>query len=143
MGTVQKTSTDDDVARHWQQLSGDFYRIAAALDRALEREHQLSGSEFDVLERLANADRGQLRMSELAPEVALSQSALSRLVGRLETSGLVRRIACTDDRRSVYARITGDGAKLYDAAKPTQRAALRAASLGCEVGDLLCDGRAD
>jgi len=142
VGRVTETADDEAVAGHWRQLSGDFYRIAAALDRALEAGHQISASEFDVLERLSVAEKHELRMADLAPEVALSQSALSRLITRLVAAGLVDRHACVDDRRSFFATLTDKGMELYDAARPTQRSALRAASAGCEVGDLLCDGDA-
>jgi DNA-binding MarR family transcriptional regulator len=133
---------DEAVAQHWRQLSGDFYRIAAALDRALETSHHISASEFEVLEQLSDAADHELRMVEISQRIALSQSALSRLVTRLETAGLVRRHACVDDRRSVYATLTEQGAELYASARPIQRSVLRDASAGCEVGDLLCDGQA-
>ena len=46
-------------------------------------------SEFEVLDRLARGERAP--MQELAEAVHLSQSALSRTVGRLEKDGLVSR----------------------------------------------------
>jgi DNA-binding MarR family transcriptional regulator len=51
-----------------------------------------------VLQQLAAADCGQLRMHELGDYVHVSQSALSRLVSKLERDGLVQRSMCTDDR---------------------------------------------
>ncbi len=67
-------------------------RSRGALDKALEREHGIGLSEFEVLERLATTeDTDGRRMQDLADAVCLSQSALSRLIGRLETAGLVSR----------------------------------------------------
>jgi len=138
---VSATEIDDEaVARHWRDLSADFFRIAAALDRALSSKHDLTATEFDVLERLAGAEKGELRLAELAGQVYLSQSALSRLVTRLESDGLVGRHACDTDRRSVFAQITEKGRSTYEAARPTQRETLRATSAGCDVGTYLCDG---
>jgi DNA-binding transcriptional ArsR family regulator len=68
---------------------------------------------------------GQIRLSELGERVHLSQSALSRLVSRLEHAGLVERAVCEDDRRSVWTRITDAGSHRFAEARPTQRAILR------------------
>jgi DNA-binding MarR family transcriptional regulator len=64
-------------------------------------------------------------MHDLGEHVHVTQSALSRLVARLEADGLVERVMCTDDRRSVFARLTPAGLDLYKAARPTQREVLR------------------
>ena len=64
-------------------------------------------------------------MQELAHEVHLSQSALSRLISRLERDGLVDRASCTEDRRSVFVTITDAGRERFLTARPTQRAVLR------------------
>jgi DNA-binding MarR family transcriptional regulator len=122
---VSKRS-DDDLARAWQELMSRYHRVSCVLDRTLQGEHGISGSEFAVLEQLAEAKPDHsLKMHDLGEHVHVTQSALSRLVARLETDGLVERIMCTDDRRSVFAKLTAAGLKLYDAARPTQRDVLR------------------
>ena len=73
-------------------------RTTCALERGLS-EHGLGISEFEVLERLATAARR--RMQELAGAVHLSQSALSRVVGRLEEDGLVDPRDVPEDRRGI------------------------------------------
>nr|WP_231857724.1 MarR family transcriptional regulator [Tsukamurella pulmonis] len=118
----------------------DYSRMTCALDRALA-EHELTSSEFEVLEQLARArtaQSGKVRMADLAEHVHLSQSALSRLVARLEKDGLATRSMCESDRRSVFTAITDDGLSRYDAARPTQRAVLRTESAECEMRDYLC-----
>lgn len=118
--------SDDDLARAWQELMSRYHRVSCVLDRTLQGEHGISGSEFAVLEQLAEAKPDHsLKMHDLGEHVHVTQSALSRLVARLETDGLVERIMCTDDRRSVFAKLTAAGLKLYDAARPTQRDVLR------------------
>ena len=82
-------------------------------------------SEFEVLEWLAGCgENDQRRMQELAEAVHLSQSALSRLIGRLETEGLVERTICETDRRGIYSRLTDAGRARYEEARPTQRRVL-------------------
>jgi DNA-binding MarR family transcriptional regulator len=101
-----------------------YARTMSALERALEHEHGLGVSEYEVLERLASPDKNERRMQELAEAVHLSQSALSRVVGRLEADGLVVRGMCAEDRRGIYACLTDTGRARYEAAKPTHRAVL-------------------
>ncbi len=63
-------------------------------------------------------------MQNLVGRVHLSQSALSRLIARLERDGLVERSVCAEDRRGVYVALTGKGRELHARVLPLQRAAL-------------------
>jgi len=63
-------------------------------------------------------------MQELAEAVHLSQSALSRVVGRLEAEDLVVRKMCAQDRRGIYTCLTDAGRTRFEAARPTHRAVL-------------------
>lgn len=71
----------------------------------------LMENEYGVLYALSNAPAG-LRMSELGSDVLLSQAGLSRLVGRLETKGLVARSTDPGDGRASVLRLTASGAGL-------------------------------
>ena len=115
--------TGDDAAliAEWRDLLDRHARTTCALEKVLQERHQLGVSEFEVLERLASCDSEQNRMQELADTVHLSQSALSRLIGRLENDGLVARSMCSSDRRGIYACLTSSGRERYEAARPTQR----------------------
>jgi DNA-binding MarR family transcriptional regulator len=104
----------------------DHARVSDALKRALRDRHGLSVTEYEVLQRLAEADRGKRRMQDLADEIPLSQSALSRLVGRLEDDSLVVRATCDHDRRGIWACITDTGRALEKAAEPTHEEMLAA-----------------
>jgi DNA-binding MarR family transcriptional regulator len=117
---------DDDLAGAWHELMNTYHRVSCVVDRVLQAEHSISGSEFAVLEQLAGArPECSLKMHDLGENAHVTQSALSRLVARLEADGLVERVMCTEDRRSVFARLTPTGLELYRAARPTQRAVLR------------------
>ncbi len=115
---------DQALVESWRALADRHARITCALERVLQDEHGLGVSEFEVLERLAAPDKDQHRMQELAEAVYLSQSALSRLIGRLELEGLVTRAICSEDRRGIYACLTDAGRARYEAARPTQRRVL-------------------
>ena len=104
-------------------------RTSEALDHALQRGHGLSLTEFEVLQRLAESLDGHRRMQELAGEIHLSPSALSRLIGRLERTGLVERDICEEDRRGIYACLTEAGRDAQRRAEPTHREVL-VANLG-------------
>ncbi|GAA4842165.1 MarR family winged helix-turn-helix transcriptional regulator [Kitasatospora terrestris] len=129
--------TDTDLAAAWRDLLARHAATSCALDRELGEKHDLGMSEFEVLERLWEADlpdgRGQ-RSQDLACTVHLSQSALSRLITRLEKAGLVARALCEADRRGIYVTLTAAGRARYLDARPTHRAVL-AATLTPPDGD--------
>ena len=126
-----RTATNDDLLVFaWRGLLDQHARAHCALERAL-KGHDLGVSEYEVLERLCDGNPDHRRMQDLGAEVHLSQSALSRVVARLETDGLVERKMCTEDRRGIYVRITDAGRTRYKAARPAHRAALAEA-----LGDL-------
>ncbi len=116
-----KRAEDEPLVQEWRGLLDRYARTTCALERVLQDRHQLGISEFEVLERLASCDTEQHRMQELADRVHLSQSALSRLIGRLEADGLVHRSMCAQDRRGIFACLTPAGRERYEAARPTQR----------------------
>jgi DNA-binding MarR family transcriptional regulator len=87
------------------------------LNAQLSAEHGLTLSDFEVLLRLARAPDRRMRRVDLAEEVLLTASGITRLLDGLERQGLVERASCSTDRRVVYAVITDDGlAKLRKAA---------------------------
>ena len=114
----------DELVAGWHALREQHARATTALERALEEDHQLGVSEFEVLERLAEAEESSCRMQALHDTVHLSQSALSRVVGRLESAGLVERKMCSDDRRGIFAALTPAGRARYEDARPTHRRVL-------------------
>src|SRR3954466_6143441 len=109
----------------WRAMLDRHAKVSCALEKALQDQHQIGLSEFEILDRLVDANCGNHRMTELATEIHLSQSALSRAVARLEQDGLVTRSTCADDRRAIFVRLTGDGAMRPRDALPTHRDVLR------------------
>lgn len=114
------------VAR-WRELLARHAAASCALDRELGERYGLGMSEFEVLERLVEECGGggqAVRVNELAHNVHLSQSALSRLIARLEKAGLVTRAMCESDRRGVQLTLTEAGRERYEQARPVHRQVL-------------------
>jgi DNA-binding MarR family transcriptional regulator len=105
----------------WRALAASHAAACTALERELGERHGLGVSDFEVLERLAESDEHRFRAQELADAVHLSQSALSRLIGRLEKHGLVERCMCDMDRRGIYVTLTEAGRQRHAEAAPTHR----------------------
>ena len=119
--------SDDAVevrARGWRTLAALHGIIEAELERALEASVDLSVVEYTVLDALSRQDGWHMRMQQLARATALSPSATTRLVTRLENRGLLTRILCADDRRGIYTELTPSGRTLYEKAHPIHDDAL-------------------
>lgn len=114
-------------AQGWRTLAAVHGLIEARLEKALQADHQLSVVEFTVLDALDRQDGWHMRMQQLARAAALSASATTRLVTRLENRGLLTRVLCADDRRGIYTELTQAGEKALAAARPTHDRTLQAA----------------
>lgn len=108
----------------WSRLVTLHGRVEQRLAEVLQAEHSLGLSEYRALCHLATTEDGELRMQELADRTGLNQSSISRLVSRLERTGLAKRVHCGGDRRGVYASITPDGRQRQAKAKPSYVGAL-------------------
>lgn len=117
----------------WRDILALHARTQCELDRVLH-QHGLCASDFEVLDVLAEGSgRGgsggpegapSFRVQEISERVHLSQSALSRLIARLEKDGLVQRCMCPEDRRGVRVALTAKGRTLHREVLPVQRAVL-------------------
>ncbi|MEU0742252.1 MarR family transcriptional regulator [Streptomyces sp. NPDC006134] len=114
------------LAERWREILSVHARTMCEIDRALH-PHGLGASDFEVLDILASAtprEGDQCRVQNLVGQVHLSQSALSRLIARLEKEGLVERSVCAEDRRGVWVALTRRGRELHAEVLPLQRAVL-------------------
>ena len=119
-------TADAGLEERWRGILSVHARTMCEIDRALH-PHGLGASDFEVLDILAGESPGEgdhCRVQNIAGRVHLSQSALSRLIGRLEKDGLVERTVCAEDRRGVWVTLTGKGRDLHAEVLPLQRAAL-------------------
>jgi DNA-binding MarR family transcriptional regulator len=95
------------------------------LNRELQFSHGLSIADYEIMVRLSETEGHELRMSELASEIAHSKSRISHQIRRLEKEGLVYRRECPQDGRGVLAVLTEQGAAKLRAAAPTHVAGVR------------------
>jgi DNA-binding MarR family transcriptional regulator len=75
----------------------------------LVAEHGLTINDYEVLLRLAHAPDRRLRRVDLAEEVFLTPSGITRLLAGLEEQGWVERTSCASDARVTYAQLTDEG----------------------------------
>ncbi|MEC3955751.1 MarR family transcriptional regulator [Nocardia sp. CDC153] len=108
----------------WRDLLARHATTSCALEKELQGRHHIGLSEFETLDRLVEAGSDSCKMSDLANDIYLSQSALSRTVARLERDGLVDRTLCTEDRRAIFVCLTDKGRELHRQAAPTHREVL-------------------
>jgi DNA-binding MarR family transcriptional regulator len=105
-----------------------FLRAHAALTRQLstrlEGEHGLTLSDFDVLAQLYFAPDRALRRIDIARQVLLTASGITRLLERLERAGWVEKRNCATDARVTYAVLTQEGMRKFEAARASHVADL-------------------
>ena len=111
--------------RTWRAFLYTYSRVVPTLDRELVRAQDLSFNQFEVLTWLRRAGERGLRMSDLASQVVLSPSGVTRAVEKLERKGLVERCAFEGDKRGQVAKITSEGRVLLRKARSVHLAGLR------------------
>jgi DNA-binding MarR family transcriptional regulator len=98
-----------------------FLRVAKGLIDALDQhfaEHDLSQGRFSILLLLTLEPSRQLTPSELAERCNVTRGTITGLVTNLERSGYVRRVPSPESLRSLYVRLTEEGARHLDAFLP-------------------------
>jgi DNA-binding MarR family transcriptional regulator len=87
------------------------------LSASLVASHGLTINDYGTLLLLSRAGEEGMRRIDLANQLQLSPSGITRLLDRLEDQGLVGKGECKSDARVSYAILTEDGLeKLRDAA---------------------------
>jgi len=114
-----KTSSRSQAYGH---LVGAHATLTRRLSALLEEEHGLTMSEYEVLFLLARQDDHSMRRIDLSREVRLSPSGITRMLDRLETTGLVEKGSCASDARVTYAVLTDAGMKKLRDCAPIHQA---------------------
>lgn len=108
----------------WLALLRTHARLWDQLEAQMRHDHGLTIARYDVLAQL-DMGGGRLKLGELASSVVLSPSGLSKLLDRMQASGLIRREPDPLDARSTFASITPEGRSLVKRARQSHHALLR------------------
>ncbi len=109
----------------WRRFLRSHAVVVRELERELDADAQLPLAWYDVLLTLAQAPGRRLRMAQLADQVMLSRSGLTRLVDRLEREGLVSRERSSDDARGMYTVLQPAGLRRLRVAVPVHLAGIQ------------------
>jgi DNA-binding MarR family transcriptional regulator len=96
--------------------------VMAAVGDDLAESSDMPVAFLGVLLRLGRSPGEQLRMTQLAHEMSITTSGLTRLVDRMEQVGLVERRPCPGDGRGLLAGLTPAGRRRLDAVLPVHLA---------------------
>ena len=100
---------DDPRIEAFGMLIETHNELQNVVAQQVEGEVAISVPWMGVLIRLARSPEQRLRMTELARDMTMSTSGLTRLIDRVERAGHVRREPCPNDRRGLHAVLTPAG----------------------------------
>src|SRR2546430_5493877 len=94
-------------------LSRVRIEMLTALDRELEADRrlaplELSAAQFIIIANLAAAE-GPMSASDLCKGISYDAGAMTRMLDRLESKGLIRRNRSAHDRRLAHLELTEGG----------------------------------
>ena len=129
-----------DLADTWGALLKVHATLVPRFDRALQENHGLPLTWYDVLLERNAAPERRLTMGQLGSVAAVSRTRVSRVVDELAQAGLVAREPNPDDGRSAFAALTPAGRAALRQAAPTYLAAVQrefADHLSAREGEVL------
>jgi DNA-binding MarR family transcriptional regulator len=103
---------DDDALATWRAFLTAHAHVTRRIGRDLAAAGLPDLAWYDLLWALRRRPGRSLRVNELAREVVLSPTAMSRFVDRVEAAGYVRREPDPADRRALRVAITDEGVDL-------------------------------
>jgi DNA-binding MarR family transcriptional regulator len=90
--------------------------LTRELNARLLADHGLSITDYQCLLALAHAPEGSLRRVDLAEQLMLTPSGVTRLLDGLERDGWVTKGTCERDARVTYAVLTDEGRERLESA---------------------------
>jgi DNA-binding MarR family transcriptional regulator len=110
----------------WARLLRGHASATRELSAQLVAEHGLTINDYGALLSLSHAEGGRMRRIDLADELMLTASGITRLLDGLERAGFVERGECASDRRVTYAVLTPAGREKLEAASQSHLAGVAA-----------------
>ena len=83
----------------------------------------LTQAQFDVIVTLGDTEG--LRCKQISEKTLVTKGTLTGVLDRLETKGLIERVPCDKDRRSIIARLTDCGVECFERVFPAHIAYIK------------------
>jgi DNA-binding MarR family transcriptional regulator len=103
----------------WRAVVTSHAAVTERVQRALAAADLPPLSWLEVLWAIKRSPTGSPRMSDLAEWLTLSRGGITKLVDRLEDAGYLKRVACSEDRRSLQAELTPAGERMLEEMRET------------------------
>src|SRR5260370_34253486 len=126
VGDIYDSSTYQPRKSVGYLLSRVRIEMLTALDRELEADRrlaplELSAAQFIIIANLAGAE-GRMSASDLCKGISYDAGAMTRMLDRLESKGLIRRRRSEPDPRPVNVALADEGRGAYPRRKEIQLA---------------------
>ncbi len=122
MALTAKTAAKEDFLPLMRELVR-AYQAFAVYDAAGYRESGLTVPQADVIFTLGNTDG--LTCKEIGEKTLITKGTLTGIIDRLESKGIVKRVACPGDRRCTTVILTAKGNRVFEKEFPRQIAYLK------------------
>jgi DNA-binding MarR family transcriptional regulator len=109
----------------WVRLLRGQASLRRILSAGLGADHGLTINEYEALLRLSHSEENAIRRVDLARELLLTPSGVTRLLEGLEQAGYVEKGVCDSDARVTYAVLTAPGREKLRQASESHLAQLR------------------
>ncbi len=128
--------------RTWTNYMQVYLRLEYEMNRQLQADFGISLADYSVMNALSREPGRRLQSSRLATRIGWERSRLSHQLRRMETRGLVERVASESDGRATDAVLTARGWRLLQAAAPKHVAWVRTLFFS-DLDDAAADRLAD
>ena len=109
----------------WVRLLRGHAAARRTLSVQLQAEHGLTVNDYEAMLLLSRAEGGLMRRIDLAHDLQLTASGVTRLLDGLERAGFVEKATCAKDARVTYAVITEAGRTKLEVASCGHIASIR------------------
>jgi DNA-binding MarR family transcriptional regulator len=126
MGQLQANPDVPPAVSAWTRIRRTHSSTTLLLGRELQARHGLSLNDYEALSTLSRADGQRMKRVDLARNLLLSPSGVTRLLEGLQDAHLVERTGDASDLRITYAQLTDAGAATLEAASHAHVSVIRA-----------------
>ena len=122
-----------------QEATIALLRTASVVSRVLERVVEPAGlslAQYNALRIVRGAGSGGIPTLGVRERMIQEGTTITRILDKLEASGLVRRERSTPDRRQVVCYVTPEGRQLLDGLDPKVNAADERVVAGLSGGEI-------